>query len=163
MIKGPLQVGEANLTIAEVLRDGIWNWGAISFDLPKEVKERVQATPIQLFGDKEDTLMWKLSWDGDFNIASTYACINSEGDSPQNFKGNWIWKLDIWPKIILFLWLCHHDSISVRQVIANRGINCNPICPICRRHNESINYLLKACPFTTNFWRNMGTPRLCPI
>ena len=52
--------------------------GWISYDLPREVKERICAIPMQLWGDKEDTLMWKFIRDGEFSTALTYALLKPE-------------------------------------------------------------------------------------
>lgn len=123
------------------------------------MQERVHATPMQMYGDKGDTLLWKLSRDGDFTTALAYGLIIAEAEgNPGNFKGTWVWKLDVRPKIISFLWLCHHDSVLVRQVIANRGISCEPLCPICKRQNETINHMFRECPFATTFWNKLRTP-----
>lgn len=85
--------------------------------------------------------------------------LRPQEDSSQTFTGNWIWKLDIWPKIISFLWLCHHDSVLVKQVIANRGINCDPSYPICKSQNESISHMLRECPFVISLWERVGVPQ----
>lgn len=66
---------------------------------------------MQLYGEKKDALMWKFSQDGEFNMALAYALTNPQETNPQPFMGNWVWKLDIWPKISSFLWLCHHNSV----------------------------------------------------
>ena len=68
-IASPLNLQDTSLSIAEVFHDGQWDWDKISFDLPCTIMDKIKATPIQLFGEKEDTLMWKFSKDGDFSIA----------------------------------------------------------------------------------------------
>ena len=72
--------------------------------------------------------------------------------------GKWVWEVDTMPKIAHFLWLCHHNSVPVRGVIAERGVQCDTICPLCRNGTESISHLLKKCPFATEFWRKIGVP-----
>ena len=46
MMAGPLRVGEYNLTIAEVFQEGNWNWDIISYELPREIKEKICAIPM---------------------------------------------------------------------------------------------------------------------
>ena len=99
MMAGPLRVGEHNLTIVEVFQEGNWNWDIISYELPREIKEKICAIPMQLWGDKEDTLMWKFTRDREFSTTSAYALLKPEEDESQTFIGKWIWKLDIWQKI----------------------------------------------------------------
>lgn len=111
MVEGPLTPREANLTIGEIFQDGEWNWDIISFELPRQIKDEICAIPMQLYGEKKDALMWKFSQDGEFNMALAYALTNPQETNPQPFMGNWVWKLDIWPKISSFLWLCHHNNV----------------------------------------------------
>ena len=76
LMAGPLRVEEYKLTIAEIFQGGQWNWDRISYDLPREIKEKICAIPMQLWGDKEDTLMWKFTRDKEFSTTSTYALLN---------------------------------------------------------------------------------------
>lgn len=114
---------------------------------------------MQLFGEKEDTLAWKTSQDGDFSIASAYKSAKTEDTNLQSFLGKWLWKLDTLPKIKHFLWLCFHQSVPVRQVLNARGILCNTCCPLCQNQEESIIHLLHDCPFALRFWNKIGTPQ----
>ena len=82
-----------------------------------------------------------------------------EDNENQTFEGHWIWKLDIWPKITCFLWLCFHDSVPIKQVIAKREINCDPRCPLCKNEDESIAHMLKDCLFALNLWERIGVPQ----
>nr|POE57813.1 hypothetical protein CFP56_75577 [Quercus suber] len=66
---------------------GSWCWDKISFDLLAVIREQIRAIPMQLFGDKEDTLAWKYSKDGEFSSASAYILANFESANPQPFTG----------------------------------------------------------------------------
>ena len=57
-------------------------------------------------------------------MASTYTLARLEEECSDGFKGSWIWKIDSLLRICHFLWLCHHNSVLVREVIASRGIEC---------------------------------------
>ena len=118
-IEGPLNQHENNLAIAKKFQNGKWDWRKISFDLPRVVTDKIQAIPMQLFGEK-DSLTWKFSYDGTSAL-------------PRPTMGNWIWKFDTLPKIKHFIWLCFHNSVPVRQVINARGINIYYVCIyVCR-------------------------------
>ena len=158
MVEGPLTPREENLTIGEIFQDGEWNWDIISFELPRQIKDDICAIPMQLYGEKKDALMWKFSQDGEFNMASAYALTNSQETNLQPFMGNWVWKLDIWPKISSFWWLCHHNSVPVKQVMAARGINYITTCPLCITHEETILHLLRDYSFATTFWNSIKMP-----
>ena len=46
--------------------------GAVSFELPSSIKEKIRAIPCQKFGRANDTILWKFSKDGDFSVKSAY-------------------------------------------------------------------------------------------
>ena len=48
--------------------------------------------------------------------------------------------------------------MPVRRVIAERDVQYDTTCPLCRNGTESISHLLKECPFATEFWRKIGVP-----
>ncbi|KAK7845497.1 hypothetical protein CFP56_009217 [Quercus suber] len=58
--------------------------------------------------------------------------------------------------------LCMHNSAPVREVLAGRGINCNPLYPICKNQGESIDHLLKECLFSYQFWLKIWSPHIIP-
>ena len=131
LIKGSLTQHKEFRTVAEMHQNGTWKWEKISFELPRQVVDRIQALHIQAFGEKDYSLMWKLSPDGEFSMASTsYLLASAELPKPPSFTNYWIWRVDTLPKIKHFFWLCNHESVSMRQVIKARGINCNGICPL---------------------------------
>ena len=132
LIEGPLTREEMQLTIADFWDNTDWKWESISFALPSSIKEKIQAIPVQEFGIREDVLMWKFTKDGDFSTNSAYLSIKVDTREENTFKGTWIWKLETLPKIISYFWLCMHNSVPMREVLAVRGINCNPLCLICR-------------------------------
>lgn len=135
-----------------------WNWNLISFELPDTIKDRVKAIPIQVFGQSEDSLMWRFTRDGDFSTKSAYLQYIEDNNAETSFQGQWIWKLDILPKIIMFLWLCFHTSVPVKSVLATRGINCDNKCPSCKRQDETIIHLLRDCELARKYWSCVEVP-----
>lgn len=138
LIEGLLAQHEETQTISEIHQNGYWNLDKISFDLPRVVVDSIQAIPIQSFGEREDTLMWKFFVDGEFNVASIYLLAITDQPKPPSFSGCWVWGINTLPKIRHFLWLCNHASIPTKQVIKKRGINCTVLCPLCNAQVESI-------------------------
>ena len=92
--------------------------------------------------------------DGEFNSATTYTLARPEEDQKTTFLRKRVWELDTLPRISYFLWLCHANSVPVREVIAAGGVNCDIKCPLFRNSNESILHLLRS--FASNFWRKLG-------
>ena len=137
--------------LLKCIKMGLGNGKKISFELPRQVVDRIQALHIQAFGEKDDSLMWKLSHDGEFSMALAYFLAIAELPKPPPFMDCWIWRVDTLPKIKHFFWLCNHGSVPVRQVIKARGINCNGICPLCSVQEETILHFLRDCPIARNF------------
>ena len=73
-------------------------------------------------------MLWKHSKDGEFSAKSTY--LTNISQDP--FHGAWIWKLDVLPKIAIFLWLCIHKSVPVKDILASRGSIEDKICSLCK-------------------------------
>ena len=105
-----------------------------------------------------NSIMWKYSKDGDFSTNLAYQLANEDSATENQFQGQWLWKLDVLPKIISFLWLCVHGSIPVKSVLAARGINCGKTCPLCIRHKETIVHLLRDCEVSRDLWYRLGVP-----
>ena len=99
------------------------------------------------------------SKDGEFSMALAYTLAGPEDTDGQHFTSSWVWRLDSLPNINHFIWLRLHNSISVRKVIAARGIQCNVVCPICQAQEESILHLLRDCSLAREFWSKVGTPQ----
>ncbi|KAK9988891.1 hypothetical protein SO802_029130 [Lithocarpus litseifolius] len=123
------------------------------------VKDMIKAVILQIYGEKDDNLIWKGSHNGDFNLASADKLARSEPPDAQTFQGNWIWKLDTLPKIKHFLWLCFLNSVPVKKVLESRGIIHDACCPLCRNHEETILHTLRDCPVSMNFWQKFRTPQ----
>ena len=140
LIEGPLTPREMEMKLSKLFLDSEqgWKWDAISFELPVCIKDRIKAIPRQLVGRGEDVIMWKHTKDGEFSTNSAYAWLNGSQQEETNFQGKWIWKIDMLPRIINFLWLCMHESLLVRSVLAMRGITRESCCPLCKNFPETI-------------------------
>ena len=160
LIEGPINDMECNLAVADLLQDNNWNWEALSFNLPSDIEDKIKAIPIQLFGRKEDMLIWRLTKNGEFSTASAYRLASKDDGEANSFTGGWVWKIDTLPRIQSFLWLCHHRSILVREMLANRGIQCDTTCLLCRNASESAIHLLRECPYAMQIWRKVGIPTM---
>ena len=160
LIEGPLTRNDMNLAIANIRDNHEWNWENLSFALPPIIKDKIRVVPCQEFSDEKDVIMWKHMKDGVFIVNSAYLQIIGGVGDGNPFKGNSIWKMDTFPKIVSFLRLCLHNSIPVWEVLATRGINCSKLCLICKEQDESIEHLLRECIFSQQFWVEIHAPRV---
>ena len=60
---------------------------------------------------------------------------------------------DIKFSLVMLTW-----QYLVREVLAERGIICEKVCPICREQDESIIHLFHECKFARDVWRKLVVP-----
>ena len=51
-----------------------------------------------------------------------------------------------------------HGSIPIKNVLAARGVNCDKVCPLCKRHEETIIHMLRDCEVARDLWGKLGVP-----
>lgn len=135
-----------------------WNWDKISLELRSRIKMEVQATPYALAARSEDRLAWSTNSHGKFDLKSAYK-LATPSDECQEFKGHWIWKSKIIPKIQFFVWKYFHNSIGVKVCLVSRGINLDPLCPQCREEPETIIHMFWDCWRSKETWKQLGITR----
>ncbi|XP_075671161.1 uncharacterized protein LOC142640761 [Castanea sativa] len=150
LIEGPFSLEESNRKVKEVISAEGWNWSSISFPLPQDIAGGIQATPYAIVARSQDTLAWAGSHNGNFDLKSAYR-IASGNENTHAFKGQWIWKLNILPRIQFFLWKCYHKSLGVKACLAARGICLDVICPLCLQQPETIMHALRDCQLPWKF------------
>lgn len=133
LIIGPLNRGEEECLLNDVVNLNGWNQQGFSFTFPQELRQIIKGTPTSYFPRCIDHNTWSSSSSGNFELKEAYklAKVMEEGDSVEGFNGEWIWKVLTIPKIKCFLWQCYHKSISVRTALAARGMDVSPLCPVC--------------------------------
>ena len=157
-IEGPLQKDEAGLRVCDIYNNGMWELHRLYFLLPPLLCQFKKATPIRTASSSEDHLSWMASPRGDFDPKGAYliACGANRGD--ESFRGAWLWKLKTMPKIQMFLWKCYHNSIPVKSILAQRGIQISPTCDICQDQPETISHVLRECKAAQEFWAGANRP-----
>ena len=78
--------------------------------------------------------------------------------NPPTLAASWIWKVKAPQKLLIFVWLCSHNSIPVRKVLGTRGFTIDQSCPLCNNHVETIDHLLRECQASVSFWNQLGVP-----
>lgn len=107
-----------------------------------------------------------ISWLGNtllkgFDIKSAYLLASNLLDD-DSFSGSWIWKLPALPRIQLFMWKCMHQSIGVKECLANRGIPLDTTCLVCHLESESITHALRDSSLVKPLWLKLGANCLQP-
>ena len=94
----------------------------------------------------EDSFCWGLHSSGDFTTKSaTWLAHNSKPLSHPDWPFRWIWKIDVMPKIQIFIWQIFHYAIPVRGVLFRRSLNIDPVFPLCLNDIESMDHLFLDC------------------
>lgn len=160
LIKGPLNRGEDQLLLKDIVGFNGWNLHGLSFSIPKQLAFEIKATPLSFLSTCEDSISWISSTNGDFDIKEAYriACKEKSVSEHNLFHGAWVWKVLSLPKLQRFLWQCCHQSIPTCAVLAAKGIDIEPFCPLCRSAPKTIIHLLRDCPSSQNFWINFPPP-----
>ena len=130
--------------------------------LPAEIYMEIKAMPYSRVSDEKDKLIWAATSNGEFNLTSAYKLATIQADFVPPFNGKWIWKLNFLPKIQTFIWMCLHKSIATWECLAKRGLQVNPLCPLCHQCPESILYLLRDCFIASNVWHLLNPQSLPP-
>ena len=89
-------------------------------------------------------MSWAANSHGNFDLKSVYK-LATIGNVNDEFRGHWIWKIKILPRIQFFIWKCLHNSIGVKDCLASRGVSSDPTCPQCREDPETIIHMLWDC------------------
>ena len=60
-----------------------------------------------------------------------------------------LWRHQGWMKIKFFMWLVYHKRILNWDNIRKRGVQGPSRCKLCEAQEETMEHLLKLCPFTS--------------
>ena len=156
LIHGPLNYGEEKLCINNIFEGGSWYFHILSFIFPQHLELSIKAVPIRRDSIGEDSLIWNSSTNGDFDSKDAYLLALGNNNSNLGFVDQWIWNLNIPPKIQYFLWKCAHHSLPVKTTLVRRRIIEAPICDICLNSDETILHVLRDCRVAHQFWLDSG-------
>ena len=122
----------------------------------------IKATLIPYSMLREDRLSWSSSPSGEFHLKDAYRIANAKESKPkiQPFSGVWVWKIPSLPRIKCFLWQCCHQSIPVRALLVERGMDISHICPMCNAAPETISHALRDCLKAQSFCNSLS-PDFC--
>ena len=123
-----------------------------------------QILAIPLRDGMEDCYAWFYESKGIFTVKSAYKLHRqllslmdekAMGESSSNSAGfNWydIWNSPCPPNIKNFLWRIAHNSLPVNWSIQRRGIDTDPLCPMCKRFNEDGGHIFLRCKEVRHLW-----------
>ncbi|KAE8820564.1 hypothetical protein D1007_01308 [Hordeum vulgare] len=146
-------------TVAAALQGDAWLQDlSVSFcdDMLEELislSSRLEHVSLQL-GIK-DSITWKLASDGVYSARSAYQMLFS-GQVKSQFP-EFIWKVKAPLKCKFFVWTVVQHRIATSDHLLLRGIVNEYFCPLCHRNLETVDHLLRECPWSVILWDSIAS------
>jgi len=144
---------EADLKVSDFLTpEKLWDTNKLRNYVPDDIVQRIQGIPIP-YTNVADSFCWGYTGSGEFSTKSATwrAHDNISKDHPV-WPYNWIWKLDVMPKVKVFLWQLCHRALPSRGTLFRRGIHLDPFCPACNNALEDTDHIFLQCPLAQKVW-----------
>ncbi|KAK6116532.1 hypothetical protein DH2020_049737 [Rehmannia glutinosa] len=110
----------------------------------------------------EDRICWHHTTFGQYSVKSGYKlAVNLEQNMRQHPSSSedhttlwkWLWKLNIPPKVHIFIWKVIHGTLPVQAALYRRNSVPDPMCKRCGDAIETVEHALRDCPWSAFFWR----------
>ena len=132
--------------------DKQWDMSKLESLLPSHIRQKIHRIPIPIT-DVADSFCWGYSGSGGFTTKSaTWKAHDNIPKAQPVWKFHWLWKLDVMPKIKIFLWQLCHNALPSRGSLLRRGIHLDPVCMACSRDIESTDHIFLHCPLAQKVW-----------
>ncbi|KAL2937723.1 hypothetical protein RDABS01_021172, partial [Bienertia sinuspersici] len=107
-----------------------------------------------------DSWAWKFTKDGCFAVRSAYfkelqrTKMSNIAGSSNSYSSVWkvLWGAKIKPKIKMFAWKALHGGLPVKQNLCRRGMEVDPLCPLCGAEAEMDVHFAMKCGEAKNLW-----------
>ncbi|CAM8944548.1 unnamed protein product [Rhodiola kirilowii] len=112
---------------------------------------------------------WMLGENGDFAVRSVYKGLkllkdqlrrNQVGEQADSWKMKvfWkiIWRMNVQPKVRLFVWRLWHNYMPSVMNLARRGMRDLRGCPVSGFKEETTIHTILYCWWGRSFWQNLG-------
>jgi len=151
--RDPSSIPDLDMKVSAFISpDKQWDSSHLSLYLPSDFIQTIQSIPLPIT-DVADSFCWGYFGSGAFSTKSATwkAHDNIPRDQPK-WKYQWIWKLDVAPKIRIFLWQLCHNSLPSRGTLMRRGLQLDPLCSACDTDIEDTDHIFLHCPMVRQVW-----------
>jgi len=129
-----------------------WDTAKLSHYVPNDVIQLIQRIPLPIT-NVADSFCWGYSGSGEFTTKSaTWQAYDNISREQPLWQFNWIWKLEVMPKIKIFLWQLCHNALPSRGTLLRRGIQLDPLCMTCANEIEDTDHIFLHCPIVHQVW-----------
>lgn len=147
-----------NLMVRDLLREDYSGWDVDTVQALFSLEEagRILKLPLRRL-QGPDRLVWSFTKNGIYSVKTGYMQIvenDALDEDPSNYTWLWIWKLNVPPKIQVFMWRCMKDMLPVSANLVGRYVDVDPFCKRCGSEVETAEHVLRDCVWASEFWAN---------
>ncbi|KAK3198637.1 hypothetical protein Dsin_022052 [Dipteronia sinensis] len=135
--------------VADYLTSSEWNVHKLTSVLPWCVIQRILSIHVDSNHGVPDKAIWGLSKNGDFSVRSAYE-LHFEEDDVSLWEWSFIWKLNLPPRVIHFLWILRHGKLLTNDHRAMRGLTMDISCDRCKAGCENMEHVFRGCNSVIN-------------
>ena len=149
----PSTLADVNMKVHEfITTEKQWDMSKLSQHVPNDVIKLIQSIPIPVT-DIADSFCWGYAGNGVFSTkTATWKAHDNIDRAQPKWKYHWLWKLDVMPKIRVFLWQLCHNALPSRGTLLRRGLQLDPLCPMCSMDIEDSDHIFMHCPMAQKVW-----------
>ncbi|KAJ4801818.1 Ribonuclease H-like superfamily protein [Rhynchospora pubera] len=148
-----------SLTVSDLLGGNCdqWDVGTLQQIFGQTWADHIMRTVVVYPGSK-DTLIWLPSRSGKYETKEAYKrMIHIAPQETPIINSDFtlwtdIWKLQVPPRVITFLWRCLHDALPVMKRLNKIFKNTNPVCFRCGQKEETVKHVIFDCPSSRALW-----------
>ena len=132
--------------------NGDWKWEELSTFLSGETLKMISSHSVNPDCEDEDSMYWGGSTIGKFSVKLAISLIRNEADVQHDRKRDLVWKAPVCERIRMFIWLALHDRLLSNVQRVARRLSDDPRCTRCGADEESLDHILRRCPFSFIIW-----------
>lgn len=104
-----------------------------------------------LRGNKEDSLIWRETLDGNYSVSSTVAIHNKVLEEIPIWAK--VWNKKLIPKVNIFFWIFIQNKVLTLDNLQKRGFVFPNRCSLCCKKEESACHILYQYTFNQEIWK----------
>ncbi|XP_019159671.1 PREDICTED: uncharacterized protein LOC109156272 [Ipomoea nil] len=103
-----------------------------------------------------DSLYWQGEQNGVYSVRSAYRIAVGNMGEGEGVIWKGLWRLKIPPKVKCFFWNLCTMCLPTKDALVIKRVQCDPICVMCGRANESSIHLFANCDFAHACWNHLN-------
>lgn len=113
--------------------------------------DEIKTIPLLVDTNSGDELCWKGDNTGKFSVCSAFNVIAGLVGDDEEWM--WLWNMNCWEKIKMFLWLAVKDKVLMNRERARRHLTEDARCPTCGEEEETLRHIFWDCNSARAVWR----------